>query len=102
MGSARSVDFFDHSTFVVFCVTTGAWSEFMAAAAAAPDLDCLIAAHEKFLASVLHRALLGGGKAEALMDTLKALLINCRDLAGPVKQLKEKVNRQYQLCHTCE
>lgn len=77
-----------------FWCVAGAWSEFMAAAAAAPDLDCLIAAHEKFLASVLHRALLGGGKAEAVMDTLKALLINCRDLAGPVKQLKEKVRKR--------
>lgn len=63
----------------------------MAAAAAAPDLDCLIAAHERFLCSVLDRALLGGGPAEALRHTLTQLLSNCMDLAGPVKQLREKV-----------
>jgi hypothetical protein len=73
------------------CAGAGAWSEFTSAAAAAPDLDCLIAAHDKFLSSVLDRALLGGGKAEGLRGTLQKLLTNCMDLAGPVKQLKEKV-----------
>lgn len=69
-----------------------AWSEFMAAAAAAPDLDCLIEAHDRFLSSVLNRALLGGGQAEALRQTLTKLLTNCMDLAGPVRQLRDKVH----------
>jgi hypothetical protein len=64
----------------------------MLAAAAAPDLDCLIAAHDKFLGSVLDRALLAGGpKAEGLRVTLKKLLTNCMHLAGPVRLLREKV-----------
>jgi len=63
----------------------------MAAAAAAPDLDCLIEAHDRFLSSVLNRALLGGGQAEALRQTLTKLLTNCMDLAGPVRQLRDKV-----------
>lgn len=51
-----------------------------------------MAAHDKFLCSVLDRALLAGGpKAEGLRVTLKKLLTNCMDLAGPVKQLREKV-----------
>lgn len=69
----------------------------MVAVAAAPDLDCLIAAHDKFLTSVLDRALLGSGKAEALRVTLTHLLTNCMDLAGPVRQLKDKVRTVLQV-----
>jgi hypothetical protein len=64
----------------------------MAAAAAAPDLDCLIAAHDKFLAGVLGRALLAGGRdTAAVRCALKALLDNCRALAPALGQLHHQV-----------
>uniref|UniRef100_A0A383WQ52 Uncharacterized protein n=1 Tax=Tetradesmus obliquus TaxID=3088 RepID=A0A383WQ52_TETOB len=68
-----------------------AWSEFTAAAAAAPDLDCLIAAHEKFLAAVLARALLGPGQAEKLRPQLTQLLKMCMGLAPLVARFNERV-----------
>jgi hypothetical protein len=70
----------------------GGWSEFMSAAAAAPDLDCLIAAHEKFLSVVLERALLGPGRAEQLRAVLHQLLVNCMGLAPLVSRFNEKVS----------
>lgn len=72
-------------------ICAGAWSEFMSSAAAAPDLDTLIAAHESFLTTTLQRSLLGGGKAEGLRTTLTALLANCMGLAGHVNRFKTEV-----------
>jgi hypothetical protein len=72
----------------------------MAAAAAAPNLDCLIAAHDSFLSRVLERALLGDGKAEGLRRTLADLLTNCMDLrTGAVKMLKHKVGAETEGLH---
>jgi hypothetical protein len=74
----------------------------MAAAAAAPNLDCLIAAHDSFLSRVLERALLGDGKAEGLRRTLGDLLTNCMDLrTGAVRMLKDKVGAETEgcMCH---
>eukprot|EP00878_Enallax_costatus_P017689 GHUV01018585.1.p1 GENE.GHUV01018585.1~~GHUV01018585.1.p1 ORF type:complete len:688 (+),score=234.63 GHUV01018585.1:858-2921(+) len=68
-----------------------AWSEFMTASAAASDLDCLIAAHDKFLDVVLARALLGPGRAEGLRHTLNQLLRTCMSLAPVVQRFCEKV-----------
>jgi hypothetical protein len=63
----------------------------MAAAAAAPDLDCLIQAHEKFLQAVLQRALLGPGQAEVLRPKLQQLLKMCMGLAPLVARFNERV-----------
>ena len=61
-------------------------------AAAAPDLDCLIQAHEKFLQAVLQRALLGPGQAEALRPKLTQLLKMCMGLAPLVARFNERVS----------
>ncbi|KAF8068410.1 GCP3 [Scenedesmus sp. PABB004] len=68
-----------------------AWSEFVCAAGVAPDLDSLIAAHDRFLASVLQRALLGGGAAEALRPGLGQLLRTCMGLAPLAARFNERV-----------
>lgn len=82
------------------CFTAGAWSEFMAAAAAAPDLDCLIAAHDKFLCGVLDRALLGGGqKSQQQQDTLKELLKNCTGLGPVVENFRKAVSAYSRWCN---
>lgn len=71
----------------------------MSASAVALDLDCLIAAHDKFLDIVLTRALLGPGKAEGLRRNLNQLLRTCMSLAPMVQRFCEKVNsREFQTC----
>lgn len=81
----------DSATATSSSPVTGAWADFMSASAAAPDLDCLIAAHEKFLSVVLARALLGPGKAEGLRRTLTELLRTCMGLAPLIHRFNEKV-----------
>lgn len=80
--------------------SAGAWSEFLAASAAAVDMDRLIAAHEAFLAAALDRSLLGGGRAEALRRTLQQLLATCSGLAPLSRRFNEKVVC-WEMCCAC-
>ncbi|KAG1679629.1 hypothetical protein FOA52_006146 [Chlamydomonas sp. UWO 241] len=80
--------------YIMYEVMETAWREFNAQATAASDLDELIAAHDKYLDTLVTKALLGEA-TETLRVTLRELLENMLTLRGQVRKFSDTVRASY-------
>ncbi|GAX86220.1 hypothetical protein CEUSTIGMA_g13633.t1 [Chlamydomonas eustigma] len=80
--------------YIMFEVLEAAWQEFQHQASSAADMDELIFAHEKYLSTLVRKALLGE-QTEGLRVTLKELLENMLTLRGQVRKLSDVIRVAY-------